>query len=227
MAMSRSGMASLALWGLAGLLILLLYASPVFYAGSSTTQHAPSRHRSRSPHQQDAGAVHVTSNPSPDAAPQVLSELSAELSLSSFLAARDLHSPGVLAKRGPLRCDNGPCIDGSCCSADHICGYGPDYCGAGNCLSQCNATAMCGEYSENAEMPCGMKLCCSAMGWCGVSFFPPSTYLLGTLSYEDCFLDHGRVLWQCRSRARDLAMPSGLRCVCHDGLAVLPCRRRQ
>jgi chitinase len=28
---------------------------------------------------------------------------------------------------------------------------------------------MCGEYSENAEMPCGMKLCCSAMGWCGVS----------------------------------------------------------
>ncbi|KAL2134442.1 hypothetical protein VTI74DRAFT_154 [Chaetomium olivicolor] len=28
---------------------------------------------------------------------------------------------------------------------------------------------MCGEYSENAEMPCGMKLCCSAMGWCGTT----------------------------------------------------------
>jgi chitinase len=28
---------------------------------------------------------------------------------------------------------------------------------------------MCGKYSENEEMPCGMKLCCSAMGWCGVS----------------------------------------------------------
>jgi chitinase len=28
---------------------------------------------------------------------------------------------------------------------------------------------MCGEYSENGEMPCGLKLCCSAMGWCGVS----------------------------------------------------------
>jgi chitinase len=26
---------------------------------------------------------------------------------------------------------------------------------------------MCGEYSEDANMPCGMKLCCSATGWCG------------------------------------------------------------
>ncbi|KAM7195912.1 hypothetical protein V8F20_007277 [Naviculisporaceae sp. PSN 640] len=110
-------------------------------------------------------------SPSRDAAPQVLSdsELSGQLSASSFLAARDLHSPGVLAKRGPLRCDDGPCVDGSCCSKDHICGFGPGYCGAGNCLSQCNATAMCGEYSENADMPCGMKLCCSAMGWCGTT----------------------------------------------------------
>jgi chitinase len=28
---------------------------------------------------------------------------------------------------------------------------------------------MCGVDSENGEMPCGMQLCCSAMGWCGVS----------------------------------------------------------
>jgi chitinase len=58
-------------------------------------------------------------------------------------------------------------VDGSCCSKTKICGYGPDYCGDA-CRSQCNATAMCGEYSENADMPCGMNLCCSAMGWCGV-----------------------------------------------------------
>jgi len=176
MAISRSGMASVALWGLAGLLILLLYASPVFYAGPSTTHHAPSRHHSRFP--------------SPDAAPQVLSELSAELSASSFLAGRDLHSPGVLAKRGPLRCDDGLCIDGSCCSTGHICGYGPDYCGAGNCLSQCNATAMCGEYSENADMPCGMKLCCSAMGWCGVSFLAVERGVIklpSAITYQECF----------------------------------------
>jgi hypothetical protein len=47
----------------------------------------------------------------------------------------------------------------SCCSKNNICGYGPDNCGDG-CQSQCDATAMCGEYSEDADMPCGMKLCC-------------------------------------------------------------------
>lgn len=94
------------------------------------------------------------------------SGLAAGLSASSYLAARGMHH--ALGKRDALRCDDGPCVDGSCCSKDKICGFGPDYCGAG-CLSQCNATAMCGQYSENAEMPCGMNLCCSAMGWCGVS----------------------------------------------------------
>ncbi|KAH6651588.1 glycoside hydrolase superfamily [Truncatella angustata] len=28
---------------------------------------------------------------------------------------------------------------------------------------------MCGQYSEDADMPCGMKLCCSATGWCGTT----------------------------------------------------------
>ncbi|POS77062.1 oviduct-specific glycoprotein [Diaporthe helianthi] len=28
---------------------------------------------------------------------------------------------------------------------------------------------MCGEFSEDADMPCGMKLCCSATGWCGTT----------------------------------------------------------
>ncbi|KAF4778701.1 hypothetical protein HER10_EVM0009051 [Colletotrichum scovillei] len=75
-----------------------------------------------------------------------------------------------LEKRGPLYCKDGPCVDGSCCGPDSICGYGPDFCGTG-CQSQCDATAMCGEYSENADMPCGMNLCCSQSGWCGVSTF--------------------------------------------------------
>jgi hypothetical protein len=26
-----------------------------------------------------------------------------------------------------------------------------------------------GEYDDVGEMPCGMNLCCSASGWCGVS----------------------------------------------------------
>ncbi len=68
-----------------------------------------------------------------------------------------------LEKRdGPLRCDNGECNDGSCCGKNKTCGYGPDFCGDG-CISHCNATAMCGKYSEDGNMPCGMKLCCSAM----------------------------------------------------------------
>ncbi|RDL41225.1 putative glycoside hydrolase family 18 protein [Venustampulla echinocandica] len=76
----------------------------------------------------------------------------------------NLHS---FQRRDALRCDDGPCVDKSCCSKEGICGYGPSFCGDGNCTSLCNATAMCGEFSENADMPCVMNLCCSAMGWCG------------------------------------------------------------
>ncbi|WZH40929.1 Chitinase [Fusarium acuminatum] len=84
------------------------------------------------------------------------------------------NKPGLsrrsLEKRGdgPLYCKDGPCVDGSCCGPKGICGYGPDYCGNG-CTSNCDATAMCGEYSEEGEMPCGMNLCCSATGWCGTT----------------------------------------------------------
>lgn len=168
--MSRPGMANLAFYAFAALLILLC-AGPLFYAG--TTQHVGGRSHyppPRSPlsrRQQDARSTPEGSDPVAthgDAPPE---PFPVELSARSLVAANNAHH--TLGRRGALRCDDGPCIDGSCCSKDHICGYGPDYCGAGNCLSQCNATAMCGEYSENAEMPCGMKLCCSGMGWCGVS----------------------------------------------------------
>ncbi|KAJ3547829.1 hypothetical protein NM208_g1311 [Fusarium decemcellulare] len=87
---------------------------------------------------------------------------SADLVSSKSLSSRSLE------KRGPLYCKDGECADGSCCGPDSICGYGPDFCGEG-CQSLCNATAMCGEYSENADMPCGMNLCCSSSGWCGTT----------------------------------------------------------
>ncbi|KAI1854021.1 hypothetical protein JX266_001162 [Neoarthrinium moseri] len=89
---------------------------------------------------------------------------------SIFSSSHSTSNPHALERRadGPLYCTNGPCIDGSCCGKNGICGYGPDFCGDG-CTSQCNATAMCGQYSENGEMPCGMKLCCSATGWCGTT----------------------------------------------------------
>ena len=74
-----------------------------------------------------------------------------------------------LVKRGGAEpCDaSTPCPDKSCCSKVGKCGYGPDYCGTDNCISNCNATAMCGRYSEGGSLKCGMNLCCSYYGWCG------------------------------------------------------------
>ncbi|KPM40559.1 hypothetical protein AK830_g5976 [Neonectria ditissima] len=94
-------------------------------------------------------------------------EDSKNISSVDSVSSRSL-SPRSLEKRGPLYCKDGECADGSCCGPDSICGYGPDFCGDG-CQSLCNATAMCGEYSENADMPCGMNLCCSSSGWCGTT----------------------------------------------------------
>lgn len=36
------------------------------------------------------------------------------------------------------------------------------------CISNCNATAMCGIYSKNGMQKCGLSTCCSAAGFCGV-----------------------------------------------------------
>ena len=33
-----------------------------------------------------------------------------------------------------------------------------------NCVSNCNATAMCGRYSDGGSLKCGMNLCCSYYG---------------------------------------------------------------
>lgn len=32
-----------------------------------------------------------------------------------------------------------PCVNGACCGKTGICGYSPDECGSGNCLSNCDA----------------------------------------------------------------------------------------
>ncbi|CAL8581718.1 hypothetical protein XPA_007404 [Xanthoria parietina] len=76
-----------------------------------------------------------------------------------------------LHKRGEAEpCDVGsPCADKACCGVNKKCGFGPDYCGQGNCTSNCDATAMCGRYSEGGNIKCGMNLCCSYYGWCGTS----------------------------------------------------------
>ncbi|THY12303.1 glycoside hydrolase [Aureobasidium pullulans] len=57
----------------------------------------------------------------------------------------------------------------SCCNNDGICGYGSKFCGSDVCISQCDATAMCGKYSAGGSVKCGMNICCSGTGWCGTT----------------------------------------------------------
>ncbi|KAK4120516.1 hypothetical protein N657DRAFT_625063 [Parathielavia appendiculata] len=214
--MARVGIPRPGFWDLATLSLLVLCLLSVLYTTTSEHQRGTFRQHPRRwpfPREQRRDAtIHVVpvanqgpahhnparapprSLPSPTLGPSSPVELSDLSSRSSFLAARHAHHNISLAKRdGPLRCNDGPCIDGSCCSKDHICGFGPDFCGAG-CLSQCNAKAMCGEHSENGEIPCGLKLCCSAMGWCGITteFCHNADPLRGTLpcqaGYGSCYI---------------------------------------
>mgnify|MGYP004505689323 CR=1 FL=1 len=79
------------------------------------------------------------------------------------------YRPG-LQKRvdGPIQCGPGqPCLDESCCSKEGKCGYKAAQCAPENCLSNCDAKAMCGIDSADGKTPCGLKLCCSYYGWCG------------------------------------------------------------
>ena len=103
------------------------------------------------------------------------------------VSSRSLHASTSSARFNSLfrreveRCStSSPCADGrsvrltyspapkansaldSCCGTTGICGYGPEYCGSGNCTSNCDATAMCGQYSKDGDIPCGMNLCCSS-----------------------------------------------------------------
>jgi chitinase len=69
---------------------------------------------------------------------------------------------------GPIQCGpNQPCLDGSCCSKLGKCGYKAGQCSTENCISNCDAKAMCGIDSADGRTPCGLKLCCSFYGWCG------------------------------------------------------------
>jgi hypothetical protein len=122
------------------------------------------------------------------------------------LTRRQIDKPNT----GPLYCTDGPCVDDSCCGPKGVCGYGPDFCGDG-CTSKCDATAMCGEYSEDANMPCGMKLCCSATGWCGSKSCPIKP--LGIRA--DSQYSNGELLPQCGSSAWHSALPGRIRLVCY------------
>ncbi|KAI8932594.1 hypothetical protein NX059_010098 [Plenodomus lindquistii] len=65
-----------------------------------------------------------------------------------------------------------PCVDGSCCNSDGLCGYRPEHCRPDSpafCVSNCDATAPCGEFSADGTTSCPLNLCCSHFGFCGAS----------------------------------------------------------
>lgn len=69
----------------------------------------------------------------------------------------------------PYTCDkNRPCSNGACCGPSGNCGYSPEYCGEG-CISNCNATAECGQYAATPGQTCPLKTCCSEHGFCGTT----------------------------------------------------------
>ncbi|KAK7915206.1 glycoside hydrolase superfamily [Apiospora marii] len=75
-----------------------------------------------------------------------------------------LESNTSLNRRDNYSCSStAPCSNGACCGASGFCGYGPKYCGHG-CVSQCDATAECGEYASNPGKKCPLNVCCSQYG---------------------------------------------------------------
>ena len=74
---------------------------------------------------------------------------------------------------GPIQCRPGsPCLDRSCCNSAGKCGFGSGHCSTSapiSCISNCDATAMCGKDSKGGNLKCGENLCCSYFGWCGTT----------------------------------------------------------
>lgn len=74
-----------------------------------------------------------------------------------------------LLRRDAYACDaNTPCSNGACCGAGGYCGYGPTYCGTG-CVSNCDATAECGQYASTVNKTCPLNVCCSQYGFVSTS----------------------------------------------------------
>lgn len=62
-------------------------------------------------------------------------------------------------------CDaNTPCVNAACCGTNGLCGYSPTECGAGNCTSNCDAKAECGQYGKEGSQDCPLGVCCSQFG---------------------------------------------------------------
>jgi hypothetical protein len=88
--------------------------------------------------------------------------------LSKFVSLRERDAPAQCSPTSP-------CADGSCCNSEGKCGFTPYNCkntAATTCISNCDATAMCGIDSLHGDQKCPLNICCSYFGYCGVSFEP-------------------------------------------------------
>ncbi|ESK89422.1 class v [Moniliophthora roreri MCA 2997] len=64
-----------------------------------------------------------------------------------------------------------PCKIG-CCGKNNVCGLGPDYCSAENCVSSCDQKSDCDPGwgpQWSAHEKCPLNVCCSKFGFCGTT----------------------------------------------------------
>ncbi|KAH9872172.1 hypothetical protein IAQ61_005007 [Plenodomus lingam] len=81
-----------------------------------------------------------------------------------YILAQTNTSVTAFADRATCSAAN-PCVDG-------LCGYRPEHCrpnSPATCLSNCDATAPCGQFSTDGSTSCPLNLCCSYFGFCGAS----------------------------------------------------------
>ena len=127
----------------------------------------------------------------------------------------DIAAPVHVAVAAPVpaaQCNAAsPCVDASCCNSvggveiddgwdctngiqEGQCGFTPNNCNttaATTCISNCDAHAMCGVDSLYGEQKCPLGLCCSFLGYCGVSL--PDPMLTSWLTEAD----YTTPLYQC------------------------------
>ncbi|KAI2629291.1 putative class V chitinase [Hypomontagnella submonticulosa] len=60
-----------------------------------------------------------------------------------------------------------PCRNGACCSNTGVCSFSKSSCGPDVCISNCNATAPCGQDAKPEDAMCPLNVCCSQYGFCG------------------------------------------------------------
>jgi chitinase len=58
-----------------------------------------------------------------------------------------------------------PCENAACCGTNGLCGYSPSECSKGNCTSNCDAKAECGQYAAGGNQKCPLNVCCSEFGF--------------------------------------------------------------